>query len=249
MPTFFQLVSMWVLCKYGLKICRISKLLAFQKRTCISARPILLLRIEKIQEHLTQILTALLFVDGREMHVLSAEYRHTNKTWINIHFYVDICRETLIDIFAISGIKSKCEISDKTGINSWNELKCVWTTALLFWLFLPNSCLSLCVCLSHEDMLPQTFLLLWLGQTAIKFNSATKWQRKSSEMLHPLKTIPNSYWLLGKRVPLGYLNICTPLKWHVLKKRFLKSKRWRRKSCVKCGLVWSFIYTEKWCFW
>lgn len=48
-----------------------------------------------------------------------------------------------MDLFAISGIESKCAISDKTGINSWNELKAIWTTALLFWLFLPNSCLSL----------------------------------------------------------------------------------------------------------
>lgn len=43
-----------------------------------------------------------------------------------------------------------------------------------------------------EYMPPQTFLLLWLGQTAIYFNSATRGQGKSSEMLHPLKTIPNS---------------------------------------------------------
>lgn len=48
-----------------------------------------------------------------------------------------------MDLFVVSGIKSKCAVSEKTGINTWNELKSVWRTALVFQLSLPNSCLSL----------------------------------------------------------------------------------------------------------
>lgn len=48
-----------------------------------------------------------------------------------------------MDLFVVSGIKSKCAVSEKTGINTWNELKSIWRTALVFQLSLPNSCLSL----------------------------------------------------------------------------------------------------------
>lgn len=65
MSTLYSSVGLHVLWS------KIYKLVAFQKRAHTSARQILLLKIEKIQEYLTQTVATLLFVGNRDMHVLS----------------------------------------------------------------------------------------------------------------------------------------------------------------------------------
>lgn len=151
-----------------------------------------------------------------------------------------------MDLFVVSGIKSKCAVSEKTGINTWNELKSIWRTALVFQLSLPNSCLSLL-----STRLPKPFSSYgWDRLPFILIQPQEDRENQVKCCIHwrPYQT-PTDFWEKG--FPWDTWMFIHPQKdlCYILKKRSFWNQRWSRKSRVECGIVGSCLYTHKWFIW